>query len=97
MICLGFTAASLEAHTAPSCQFLNPSPKRLGWGLDIQAGTAQAMPVRHQVCPLRVGATHEPGTECTDLRSSSMPVGPCTGEAATPASPAAVSSSRGDA
>jgi hypothetical protein len=56
-----FTAASLEAQTAPSCQFLNLSPKpRLDGDLVVQAGTALAMPVRQQVCPLLAGATHEP-------------------------------------
>jgi putative tRNA adenosine deaminase-associated protein len=39
-------------------------------GLVIQAGTALAMPVRHQVCPLRAGATHEPARECTDTREA---------------------------
>src|SRR6185437_13223448 len=73
MICLGFTAASLEAQSAPSASSLILVRNGLDGGFDIQAGTALAMPVRHQVCPLRAGVTHGPARECTDPRGSMQP------------------------
>src|ERR1700722_3013880 len=62
----------------------------------IQAGTTLAMPVRQQVCPLLADVTHEPVGECADL-ARQYAAGARSREAATPASPAAVCSYRGDA
>src|ERR1700761_483274 len=57
-----FTAASLEAQTAPSCQFPYRSPKRSldgGW-VGHPGRYGAGMPVRQQVCPLQASTTHEP-------------------------------------
>src|ERR1700733_13451885 len=61
-----FTAASLEAQTAPSCQFPIVVRNAAWMGVGHPGRYGAGMPVRQQVCPLPAGTTHEPGQERTD-------------------------------